>query len=156
MTMPTIRAARLILRPFTEEDTTPLHQILSDLDVIHYLPTTELPPRDRVHRFVIDQIDHWQKRGYGWWAVEPRSQKTLIGWNGLRYLPETGKIEVAYLLDKAWWGKGLATGGAKASPRHGFETLGTETIIALVHPENKASQRAIDGSTRSAKPAVML
>jgi ribosomal-protein-alanine N-acetyltransferase len=144
MTIPTITTARLILRPFAEEDTDPLHQILGDRDVIRYLPTTEPPARDRVRRFVIDQIDHWQKRGYGWWAVEPRAQKTLIGWNGLRYLPETDEIEVAYLLSKAWWGQGLATEGAKASLRYGFETIGMETIIALVHPENAASQRVIE------------
>jgi len=51
MTIPTITTARLILRPFAEEDTDPLHQILGDRDVIRYLPTTEPPARDRVRRF---------------------------------------------------------------------------------------------------------
>lgn len=95
-------------------------------DVIRYLPTTEPPPRDRVHHFVLDQINHWHERGYGWWAVEPRSQKRLIGWNGLRYLPETDESEVAYLLEKAWGGQGLAIEGPKASVRYGFETIGME------------------------------
>ena len=61
-----------------------------------------------------------------------RSKGKLIGWNGLQFLPETEEVEVGYLLGKAFWRQGLATEGAKASVRYGFEELGLQTIpIAL-------------------------
>jgi ribosomal-protein-alanine N-acetyltransferase len=144
MTIPTITTSRLTLRAFADADIEPLHRILGDRDVIRYLPTTNPPSRDKVQEFIARQLKHWEDHGFGWWAVEPRWKNELIGWSGLQYLPETEEIEVAYLLSKAYWGKGLATEAAKAGLHYGFESIGLETIIALAHLENKASQRVIE------------
>jgi len=51
---------------------------------------------------------------------------------------------VAYLLSKAYWGQGLATEGARAGLQYGFEVLGLDQIVGLVHPENRASQRVLE------------
>lgn len=68
----------------------------------------------------------------------------MIGWNGLQYLPETDEVEIGFLLSKAYWGQGLAVEGAEVVLQYGFERLGLEEIVALVHPENEASQRVIE------------
>jgi ribosomal-protein-alanine N-acetyltransferase len=124
--------------------------------VLVYFPTTKAPPLDRVQRLVVGHLKHWDEHGYGWWAVEPRASQTtrspgtarvsdsaLIGWAGLTYLPETDETEVAYLLDKPFWGRGLATEAARASLRYGFEELAIDTIVGVVHPDNLASQRVL-------------
>lgn len=141
--IPTLTTTRLTLRPFTDQDVDPLHQILSVPGVLRYFPKTAPPSRDQVQRLVDGQLQHWAEHGLGWWAVEPRRGRELIGWCGLQFLPETEETEVAYLLAKPHWGRGLATEGARASLHFGFETLRLETIIALVHPDNIASQRVI-------------
>lgn len=147
METPTITTARLILRPFVEADAGPLHRILNGKEVLRYFPNPDPPPLERVQRFVARQIAHWDEHGYGWWAVEPReprSSQELIGWNGLQFLPETGEIEVGYLLSRTHWGQGFATEGGLASLQFSFQTLGLERIIAIVHPDNRASQRVIE------------
>lgn len=144
MRIPTITTARLILRAFTEEDVDPLHHILHEKDLLRYFPNPNPPARNRVQKFVADQLKHWDVHGYGWWAVQPRSEKVLIGWCGLQFLPETEEIEVGYLLGKAFWGQGLATEAAQASLQYGFENHKLERIVAIVHPENIASQRVIE------------
>jgi len=199
MRIPTITTPRLILRAFFEEDVDPFHHILGERDVLRYFPNTNPPSRDQVQKMVSKQLKHWEEHGYGWWAVEPRTEKNLapfgrkvlhgvsrpsgapkscahsdrgaitlegglpptnkprhhgvykkfrdvkfIGWCGLQYLPETEEVEVAYLLGKAYWGKGLATEAAQASLRYGFEDLGLESIVGIVHLENKASQRVLE------------
>jgi ribosomal-protein-alanine N-acetyltransferase len=144
MSIPTITTARLVLRPLTEEDVDPLHRILGDGDVLRYFPNTNPPARDRVQKLISDQLAHWEERGYGWWAVELRSRNGLIGWSGLQFLPETEEVEVAYLLGKAFWGRGLATEAAQACLQYGFEQVGLESIVAIVHPENAASRRVIE------------
>ncbi len=147
MEVPTITTARLILRPFVEADAGPLHRILNEGDVLRYFPNPDPPSLERVQKLVARQIAHWDEHGFGWWAVEPRGPhggQGLAGWNGLQFLPETGEIEVGYLLDRAHWGKGLATEGGLASLQFGFQTLGLESIIAVVHPDNKASSRVIE------------
>jgi RimJ/RimL family protein N-acetyltransferase len=144
MRIPTITTSRLILRALAEEDIGPLHCILGDRDVLRYFPNTNPPTRDRVQKLISGQLKHWEERGYGWWAIELRSQNELIGWSGLQFLPETEEVEVAYLLGKAFWGKGLATEAARAGLQYGFEDIELESIVAIVHPENIASQRVIE------------
>lgn len=144
MTIPTLRTRRLRLRPFEEADSERLHCILGEEGILRYFPNPEPPPLERVERLVAHQLEHWEEHRLGWWAVEPIEDPELIGWVGLQFLPETGETEVAYLLSKAYWGQGLATEGARASLQFGFEKLGLETIIALVHPENWASIRVIE------------
>lgn len=143
MPIPTMTTPRLTLRPFSEEDAPALQRILGVEGVLRYFPSPDPPTLERVQRFIAGQLKQWQEHGLGWWAVEPRAEKRLIGWNGLQYLPETGETEVGFLLDKAYWGQGLATEGARVGLLFGFDTLKLEQIIALVHPENEASQRVI-------------
>ncbi|MDQ7780595.1 MAG: GNAT family N-acetyltransferase [Planctomycetota bacterium] len=144
MKIPTITTRRLVLRPFTERDVGPLHRILCEEGVLRYFPNPNPPARDAVERFVVDQLRRWWQDGFGWWAVTPRSRRALIGWNGLQFLPETNEVEVGFLLSREFWGRGLALEGALAGLKYGFDTLGLESIIALVHPENRASRRVIE------------
>ena len=141
---PTVKTERLVLRPFSEGDAAPLHQILGVEGVLCYFPSPDPPALEQVQRLVAHQIKHWQEHGLGWWALEPRHSPELIGWCGLQYLPETDQVEVAYLLGKDHWGQGLATEAAVASLHFGFEALNLDAIIALVHPENRASRRVIE------------
>ncbi len=143
MAIPTIATRRLTLRGFTLDDVEPLHAILADPDALRYFPTPGPPAVEKVEKLITRQLEHWDEHGFGWWAVEPAGSSELIGWNGLQYLPETDETEVGYLLAKDHWGRGLATEGAVASLRFGFETLGLACVIALVHPENAASMNVI-------------
>lgn len=155
MVIPTVTTPRLMLRPFTPGDVAPLHRILNEPDILQYFPRPAAPSLDRVQALISRQLDHWQTHGLGWWAVQPHGHPELAGWNGLQFLDETGEVEIGYLLSHAFWGRGLATEGARAGLRYGFETLGLGQIIGLVHPENTASQRVLEklGMTRTG-PAV--
>ena len=143
MTIPTMTTPRLILRPFEPADAQPLYRILFQENILQYFPTTTPPTLERMQAFVTRHLAHWDDHGFGWWAVQPRDGNTLIGWNGLQYLPETDEVEVGYLLSRDYWGRGLATEGARVGLQFGFETLGLTRIIGLVHPENTASQRVL-------------
>jgi ribosomal-protein-alanine N-acetyltransferase len=144
MTLPTIVTGRLTLRAFTEKDAEPLYHLMNDEEVMRYFPSTTPPNLERVQRLVRMQIEHWDEHGHGWWAATLSSTGELIGWNGLQYLPETDEVEVGYLLGKAYWGRGLATEGAREGLRHGFETLNLDRIVGIVHPENLASRRVLE------------
>ncbi|MEJ2552051.1 MAG: GNAT family N-acetyltransferase, partial [Anaerolineales bacterium] len=51
------------------------------------------------------------------------------------------EIELVYVFAASAWGKGYATEIGMALIRHAFETLGLERLIALIEPENAASER---------------
>jgi RimJ/RimL family protein N-acetyltransferase len=143
-TIPTKWTSRLVLRPFTEDDAEPLYGILCQDDILRYFPNPGPPSPERVQRLVAHQLVHWAERGLGWWAVQPRGTQELIGWCGLQFLPETQETEVGYLLSRPFWGRGLTTEAATTSLRFGFEELGLESIIGLVHPDNIASRRVLE------------
>ena len=143
MQIPTLTTDRLILRGFTHQDVDALHDVLSERDVHRYFPRTDPPTREQVEKVIADQLAHWEKHQCGWWAVLLRENGKLIGWCGLQFLPEFDEIEVAYLVGKPYWGKGLATEAARAAVQFGFQSLGLERIVALASVENGASQRVI-------------
>jgi RimJ/RimL family protein N-acetyltransferase len=61
---------------------------------------------------------------------------------------------VGWRLDRAYWGRRLATEGALASVLYGFEKLGLERIISIIHHSNLASRRVAEkaGLTYQDKP----
>src|SRR5688572_11613566 len=144
MNIPTITTPRLILRPFTEQDIDPLQRMLLEEGVLRYFPNPEPPPRERIQQMVSNLLRHWAEYGSGLWAVTSRSTGELMGRTGLMVVPNTGEVEIDFLYGKPFWNQGFATEGGQASLQYGFETLGLEQIIGVVHPENMASRRVLE------------
>ena len=87
---------------------------------------------------------HWRKHRFGLWAVEEKASGKFVGRIGLQHhedWPGTHKVEVGWLLDRACWGRGLATEGARASLTYGFERRKLDRVISIALPENVASRR---------------
>jgi ribosomal-protein-alanine N-acetyltransferase len=143
MKTPTFETQRLVLRPFAQADAAELHRILNQDDVLKYFPGPGSPSLEKVERFVEKQMRQWDEVGYAWWAVELKSSRALIGWNGLQFLPETRETEIGFLIDRTYWGQGLSTEAGRIGVRFAFESVGVEELIALAHPGNLASQRVI-------------
>jgi ribosomal-protein-alanine N-acetyltransferase len=57
-----------------------------------------------------------------------------------------GEAVLAFYLDRAFWGRGLATEAGRAFVRYGFETLHLTRILAAANIDNVASNRAIQKS----------
>ncbi len=141
---PTLTTARLILRPFTEADSEPLHHILSQKGVLRYFPKPDPPTPEQVQAMIAGLLNHWDKHGYGLWAVESQETGALMGRSGMQYLPDSDEVEVDFILGKEFWRQGFATEAGQASLRYGFELLEVTQIIGIVHLENKASQRLLE------------
>jgi len=143
MPVPILETERLFLRPFCMDDLDDLVHILSKPEVTRYLAGDGTPSRQHVEKLLGRIQEHWDQKGYGWWAVSLKTDPKAIGWCGLGNLEETGETEVLYMLDTPFWGKGIATEAARASLRYGFEQTDLQRIIALAFPENIASQRVM-------------
>ena len=82
--------------------------------------------------------------GYGRWACILKQTQTIIGFCGLKYLPDLDAVDVGYRLLPQYWGRGLATEACRASLTFGFATLQLDQIIGLVLPDNAASIRVLE------------
>lgn len=84
--------------------------------------------------------------GFGRWACILKESQSVIGFCGLKYLPDLDEVDVGYRFMPEYWGRGLATEACRASLEFGFNRLGLEQIIALVLPQNVASIRVLEKS----------
>ncbi len=80
------------------------------------------------------------------WAAIHRQTGRFIGRCGfiLWTIDGSEETEIAYLLDKSFWGQGLGAEAAAALVRHGFERLKLPRLIALIDPGNTASKRTAE------------
>jgi [ribosomal protein S5]-alanine N-acetyltransferase len=143
MIIPTLGTSDLTLRPWTLEDADALFRILQEPDILRYFPPTAVT-LEKTQNYIKHQLDHWQERSFGHWAVVTQADDQVVGWNGLEYLPELDEVEVAYLLSRRVRGHGFATQVASAAVRFGFESTGLKKIIGLVHPQNAPSIRVLE------------
>ena len=90
-------------------------------------------------------LAHWDEHGFGIWILRDPVTGRVMGRAGLRHLPidQTPEVELAYALLPEFWGRGLATDAARACVTIGREWLGLRSLVALVRPDNLASQRVL-------------
>lgn len=125
------------------DDLDPLASIFSQPEVMKHLGLNgETLSRAETETALVSIIRHWEKHSFGRWAVVHKEHGKLIGYGGLRSFHNNA--ELVYLLDRPYWGQGLATEIAVASLRYGFVTRGFDPIIALAKPHNLASHHVME------------
>ena len=137
---------RLQLRHWREADREPFRAMNADPRVMKFFPnmlTAEESDRamDRVQAKI-------EERGWGLWAAESRVDGSLLGFIGLSTpgfdAHFTPAIEIGWRLRCEAWGKGLATEGARAAMRFGFENAGLNQIVSFTTEANLRSRRVME------------
>jgi RimJ/RimL family protein N-acetyltransferase len=150
MTGPVVETQRLRLRPWRAADDLPaLAAVNADAEVMRWVAPNR-PLRADESAALLERVEaHWREHGYGLWAVEPRANGAgCIGFAGLAipsFLPEVlPAVEAGWRLDRAWWGRGLATEAARASIAYGFDTLGLRSVVSIIDAANERSLRVAE------------
>jgi RimJ/RimL family protein N-acetyltransferase len=115
---------------------------------MRYIGSGKTLSREQSGAQVSHFLSSWEEHGLGLWAAEEKATGSFAGFVGLAFQgdwPEgEHKTEVGWRLDRRFWGRGLATEGALASLRYGFEERGLERIICIIQPANAASRRVAE------------
>ena len=139
-----LETARLRLRLFTPADLDRLCELTRDPEVMRYIGHGHPISREETLMNLNLIMSGFRRRGYGRWALERRDTGALVGYCGLSSgNPEVG-IEVAYMLAREEWGKGLALEAGRASLRYGFEALGVDSIAGLTLHGNRRSATVLE------------
>ena len=132
---------RLTLRRLTMDDLDALAAIYADADVRKYFPEGVLTYEQTKEELEWIINVYYGQYGFGLWATLLKETNEVIGRCGL--LPWTidgrEEVEVAYLLAKEHWGRGLGTEAARAILAYGFGELHLSRLICLIDPANEAS-----------------
>ncbi|PRH75741.1 hypothetical protein C6N75_29350, partial [Streptomyces solincola] len=90
--------------------------------------------------------DHPCLGSRGYWAAQERYGGAFLGWFEYRPLDERSPavVELGYRLNRAAWGRGYATEGARALLDAGFTRFAVERVTASTMAVNLASRRVME------------
>jgi ribosomal-protein-alanine N-acetyltransferase len=141
-----LETERLFLRHLVLEDLYDLYELYKDPEIRRYFPEGILTLDETREELEWHMNDHPRHPELGLWATVHKETGKFIGRCGLLPWEINGRLEVeiAYLLDKSFWGQGLATEAAKGIMKYGFEKLNLSRLICLIDPDNSASQKVAE------------
>jgi RimJ/RimL family protein N-acetyltransferase len=89
-------------------------------------------------------LGHWVLRGFGLWAVEHRDSGAFMGRVGCLYPEGWPGFEVAYTLDRPFWGQGFASEAVQASLTYARTVCRQDRVISIIRPANRPSIRVAE------------
>lgn len=100
---------------------------------------------------------HFERHGFGLWAVEIPRVASFAGFIGLS-VPAfdahfTPCVEIGWRLAAEHWHRGYATEGARAVLAFGMETLELSEIVSFTVPANQPSRRVMERIGMARDPA---
>ena len=138
---PTLRTARLTLRPFTPDDAPAVQRLASAYEVA--LNTLMIPhpyPEGAAEQWIgMHQADFDENRIHHF-ALDDGE---LVGAMAL-VMKSDGRAEIGYWIGVPYWGRGYATEAAREVVRYGFEDLGLQRIFAGYFTRNAPSGRVLE------------
>jgi ribosomal-protein-alanine N-acetyltransferase len=140
-------STRLILRKPSEQDLGALFDIFSDPKTNTYNPAGPYRKRSEANETMERWMAHWNRHGFGEWAVALKSAPTeVIGFGGLSYamFGKREKINLGYKFSTRVWGQGIASEFAEAAVHAGFRILRLQEILATVDENHLASRRVLE------------
>lgn len=149
-----LKTQRLLLREWRASDREPFARMNADPRVMEFLPSTLSRGESDA---LADRIEaHFREHGLGLYATELRDDLRdnasaapgqFIGWIGLS-VPRlevhfTPCVEIGWRLAADYWGRGLATEGARGVAKHAFGELALDELVSFTVRANVRSTRVM-------------
>jgi ribosomal-protein-alanine N-acetyltransferase len=155
MAFPVLTTERLVLRPWRDADRPPFAALNADPAVMEHFPGTL--ERAESDAFADGIMRHFERHGFGLWAVEVPGEAPFVGFVGLS-VPRfdahfTPAVEIGWRLRRASWDRGYATEAAAAALEHGFDVVGLAEVVSFTAPENVRSRRVMERLGMTHDPA---
>lgn len=152
---PELRTERLLLRGWRPGDLDPFAAMNADPRVMEFFPA--VLSRTETEAGIARIQAHFQRHGFGLWAVEIAGVTPFAGFIGL-YTPRfeahfTPCVEVGWRLTPDCWGRGYATEGARAALQFAFESQRIEEVVAYTATGNRRSRRVMERLGMTHDPA---
>jgi RimJ/RimL family protein N-acetyltransferase len=143
---PQLTTARLLLRRWRDRDREPFAELNADAEVMRLFPAPLTAPQSDAQ---LDALEaHFERHGFGLWALESRRSGELLGFTGLCFVSFdaafTPAVEIGWRLRRSAWGHGYATEAARASLQFGFVELRIEQVVSFTSVSNAPSRAVME------------
>lgn len=135
--------ARLRFREMTAADLDLLSGLLGDAEMMRYYPAPKT--RAEAADWIAWNRRNYERDGFGLWVIETMDREFVgdcgLTWQSVNGVPE---LEVGYHVRSSLQGRGYATEAAAACLELARRCGLAERLVAIIHPENSASQRVAE------------
>ena len=144
-----VETERMLLRRFTEADAGPLAALYGDPRVMRFI-TPQPPSLAEVESTILPEYLREYREladGLGSFAAIEKKTGQMTGRFSLKPAHSyglAGGTELGFRLYPAFWERGLATEGARALIRSGFERLHLDRVVATTMADNTGSWRVLE------------
>jgi RimJ/RimL family protein N-acetyltransferase len=144
-----LETERMLLRRFTESDAAPLAALYSDPRVMRFITLQPPSPAEVESKILSAYLREYRELpdGLGSFAAIEKETGQMAGRFSLKPANSyglTGGTELGYRLHPEFWGRGLATEGARALIESGFERLHLDRVVATTMVGNVGSWRVME------------
>lgn len=134
---------RTRLRPLVSDDLADTFALWTDPGVRRYLWDDVAIDEARAAEVLAASIEHFDRHGFGLWAVCDPTSTELMGVCGFRPTA-SGQPEFLFAFWPRHWGRGLAGEAGRAVIDFVFDVLDRPEIVAATDGPNVASARALE------------
>lgn len=138
---------RLVLRPPREADLQRLIELYADPAVNRFCAAATPHGPAAIEAQLQGWIAHWQKLGFGHWAIAERDNpEVLIGFGGLMHRSVAGHagLYLYYRITPQAWGRGLASEMALYAIEQALEQRRESAVVAAVLPSNAPTRKTLE------------
>jgi len=143
--IPALETLRLNFRELTASDVVNLQKIFSDPVAMEFYPSTK--SEAETLEWIDWNIQSYQENGFGLWALIDKSTGVFVGQAGLilqKNVDGADETEIAYLLERKYWGNGFAIEAASRCRDLAFSRFECDRVISLIDPKNNPSIRVAE------------
>ena len=135
--------ARLAFREMSHDDLDNMAALLGDPEVMTYYPRPKT--RQEAAHWINWNRGLYRTHGHGLWRLTTATGD-FVGDCGLtpQVVEGVTELEVGYHVMPAMQGRGYATEAAAAARDFARTVLGAGRLVALIHPDNRPSQRVAE------------
>jgi len=135
-----LESDRLLLRNIQASDEELIVNLWMNPDVTKYMGGPR--KREQMLEDVSENLENPFCEEYDLWPLIEKASNQLIGHCGLlsKEVDNQNEIEVIYVIDKPYWGKGYATEICGMLIEYAFNEKNLNRVIALIKPDNKGSE----------------
>lgn len=139
-----LRTARLSLRRFERDDLPFLCRLYGSERIARHIGgvKTETACCEMLEERILAY--YASNPGLGIWLTSEIDTARPVGLHLLNHIRGETHIQVGYVLDTAFWGRGYATEMTRALVDYGFHERGLAQITAITDLANTASQRVLE------------
>lgn len=134
----------MAFREMSLADLDDMASLLGDPQIMRHYPHPL--GRDEAADWIARNQRRYREDGFGLWLLTLTATGEFVGDCGLTVQQVDGvkETEIGYHVRSALQGSGLATEAAEACRDHARSVLGVKRLIAIIHPQNRPSQRVAE------------